>query len=240
MAEYSRDSNSPSDAISKRSRLPIDYQQFCDNIAKRRTEDVQNTLNRIDLSTTEDKGYIALWYAIQLNDQNLVKELVEHGADLNNRYKILSTHLIQAIGDQRENMIKCLVECGADVDYSDGYDTPLTVLANGFFPVLNSKAITEYLVSQGADINKVNKHGDTPLLIAVKNFKVDLVKCLVDLGADVNKANVDGDTPLSLTEGKKFEQNEELYSEYVIDFSSEGVKAKNQEIRKYLIEHGAK
>jgi len=245
-------SRSPSDShnnlsYNKKSKLNLsevmseeDYKQLCNNIRKLETTEVQKRLDRgVDLSTTKDKGYAALWYAIQLNDQKLVKQLVKHGAVLENRYEILSTHLIQAIRDQRETMIKCLVECKADLDYSDGYDTPLTELASGFFPVLDDNAMTKYLVEHGANVNKGDKHGNTPLLIAVRGFKTDLVKCLVEHGANVNKMNINGETPLSFTEGKKFELNKRQYlSETII--SSEEVDAMNQEIRDYLKAHGAK
>ena len=51
----------------------------------------------------------------------------------------------------------------------------------------------------GADVNKANDGGATPLFIAAQEGHLDVVRCLgKELGADVDKAANDGVTPLSI------------------------------------------
>ncbi|KAG4084335.1 hypothetical protein H8356DRAFT_1377915 [Neocallimastix lanati (nom. inval.)] len=51
-------------------------------------------------------------------------------------------------------------------------------------------------VEHGADINKENWRGETPLSIAFKIGNKDLVKYLVEHGIDINKDNMFKETPL--------------------------------------------
>lgn len=53
-----------------------------------------------------------------------------------------------------------------------------------------------FLLSKGADVNKLDDQGYTPLLTAVRNRNSDLAKILLDAGADPNLPDSDGVTPL--------------------------------------------
>ncbi|HLH10460.1 MAG TPA: quinoprotein dehydrogenase-associated putative ABC transporter substrate-binding protein [Methylovirgula sp.] len=53
-----------------------------------------------------------------------------------------------------------------------------------------------FLLSKGADVNKRNEQGDTPLNIAVLQRDPELVKVLVEHHSDVNARGSDGMTPL--------------------------------------------
>jgi ankyrin repeat protein len=52
------------------------------------------------------------------------------------------------------------------------------------------------LTAAGADINKTNKQGETPLLAAIQRYETGYAQRLVDAGADVNATTVRGVTPL--------------------------------------------
>jgi ankyrin repeat protein len=55
----------------------------------------------------------------------------------------------------------------------------------------------------GADVNKADQEGNTPLYIAAKEDKLAIVQCLVkELSADVNQANDGGLTPSCVEAGK--------------------------------------
>ncbi|MFC1842303.1 ankyrin repeat domain-containing protein, partial [Candidatus Dependentiae bacterium] len=58
--------------------------------------------------------------------------------------------------------------------------------------------VVKLLLQKGADVNKADKDGQTPLHEACSCFcgKLDIVKVLLQNGADVNKANKNGLTPL--------------------------------------------
>ncbi len=55
----------------------------------------------------------------------------------------------------------------------------------------------KYLVSKGADVNKPDLQGWTPLTSAARQRHDKTVKLLIDLGADPNKADGNGMTPLA-------------------------------------------
>ncbi|XP_017839750.1 myotrophin [Drosophila busckii] len=52
--------------------------------------------------------------------------------------------------------------------------------------------VLKYLIKEGADINKKDKHGITPLLAAVWEGHTDCVEYLLEKGADKNGITPDG------------------------------------------------
>ena len=77
---------------------------------------------------------------------------------------------------------KCMsYRYGADVNYSDGDNTPLMEAArNGHIEIM------KYLISHGADIHKTDNSGKTCLHVAVLNDKLDIVQYLASIGADIH------------------------------------------------------
>ena len=55
--------------------------------------------------------------------------------------------------------------------------------------------MVEYLISRGADVNKVTFAGNTPLHTASGREMDEMVKLLMTHGANVNIANLEGDIP---------------------------------------------
>jgi ankyrin repeat protein len=74
--------------------------------------------------------------------------------------------------------------------------------AGGRTPVLwalsrGHKDITDFLISQGADIHKKTAEGDNALICAVWGGNAMLVQMLLDKGFNVNEKGSDGKTALS-------------------------------------------
>ena len=55
--------------------------------------------------------------------------------------------------------------------------------------------VVEYLITRGADVNKVTFAGNTPLHTASGREMDDMAKLLMTHGANVNIANREGDIP---------------------------------------------
>ena len=53
-------------------------------------------------------------------------------------------------------------------------------------------------LEQKSDINQKDLLGDTPLIIAVRNNRMDIAQCLINHGAKLDVKNKDGDTALSV------------------------------------------
>ncbi len=62
--------------------------------------------------------------------------------------------------------------------------------------IANDASRVKFLVSKGADVNKLDNQGATPLTSAARQRHPEMVELLVGLGADVNEPNSDGMTPL--------------------------------------------
>ena len=50
----------------------------------------------------------------------------------------------------------------------------------------------------GANINAKNNNNDTPLHIAVQEYKPEIINSLVIRGADINAINNNGETPFTM------------------------------------------
>lgn len=61
---------------------------------------------------------------------------------------------------------------------------------------LNFRAILEFLIEEGAQLDSRNEYGYTPIHIAVQNGYLDLIRLFVNKGADVDLPNNIGSTPL--------------------------------------------
>ena len=60
--------------------------------------------------------------------------------------------------------------------------------------------IVKYLLSEGANVNALDKHGISPLLNAVFEGHTDCVKVLLEKGANKNQKTPDGATPYEAAE----------------------------------------
>eukprot|EP00957_Ditylum_brightwellii_P053936 4085764-Ditylum_brightwellii.AAC.1 len=70
--------------------------------------------------------------------------------------------------------------------------------------------IISLLISNGADINKQNNGGTTPLYVAAQQGYCDIVSLLLSNGADINRCDNDGTTPLTIAIAYKQDKVESL------------------------------
>lgn len=88
--------------------------------------------------------------------------------------------LIKACENNISEEVKSLIEKGVDINLEYDYWTPLTKASEkGHFNIV------QYLVENGAEIDKENGYGWTPLMCASMNGFLDIVKYLVDKGANI-------------------------------------------------------
>jgi len=124
--------------------------------------------------------------------ENIIKYLIEHGADINKAYQFKENTLHCACQKGNEKIVKYLIENGADVNKVNRYnETPLYCAC-----FEGNEKIAKYLIEHGDNIKIVDTFGFSPLFVSCRSGNENLVKYLVKLGADINKENKYAETPL--------------------------------------------
>ncbi len=146
-----------------------------------------------------EKGRTPLIFAAQAGRLDLVKALVEKGADVNARTttEIGSSVLSFAVGGKNLEAVKYLIAHGAEVDLRS---------RNGSTPLCHAAArgqndMVALLLSKGADPNLYGLYDttanyDTALIVAANSNHIDTLELLLSKGAKVDKRTNKGHTPL--------------------------------------------
>ena len=122
---------------------------------------------------------------------DVVQRLLDRGADLNERNKILQTPLDVASEHGKLAIAKKLIKYGADVNSRDTLGwTPLHVAARH-----EHIDVVELLLNNGADIHATEREGYTALHIASSWGYPEIVRLLLERGANTQIRNVYGRTP---------------------------------------------
>lgn len=153
-----------------------------------------------DLTLANKDGKTPLDLAIEGKMVDIVTVLGNFGVDL-------QSPLMKAINQANRDVIKVLGDAGVDLNQEDenGRSLVYNVLRNvseedrryGRGSDENMKRATA-LIKAGANINYINKKGDRPMHLAVRDINLSAFNMLAILGADSNQEDKDGYTPTYL------------------------------------------
>lgn len=139
-----------------------------------------------------DTYFTPLNFASLEGKTDIVKYLVEKGADINTRDREGSNPLQNAAIKGYFDIVKILVEKGSDVNYKDDNDvTPLH-----FACMSGNYELVKYLIDKGANVRAVSKAGREPIFEAAWGGNLEMLKFLESKGADLKGINSNGNTPL--------------------------------------------
>ena len=122
--------------------------------------------------------------AIDFFDIELLKTLVEHGAKVR-RVSYLQDPVVQTVEMGNLEAAQYFKELGITYDFLLRDGKNLLHVASAF----SQKDVLPFLVENGCDINALDSHSDTPLLISIANDDSAMVFALVENGADTEKIN---------------------------------------------------
>ncbi|CAH3178494.1 unnamed protein product [Porites lobata] len=151
--------------------------------------------------TDKRLGCTALHFAAGSSDNSgeILRCLIENGADVNGVNKVKHTPLMIAAIRGHINALTLLIKHGANVDLqdSDGYKA-LHFAVHGSDI---SSEIFSCLIGIGADVNARTNNGVTPLMIAAEEGHINAVTSLVKCGANVDLQDKYGNTALHYAAG---------------------------------------
>jgi ankyrin repeat protein len=174
-----------------------------------------------DVNAKDQRGWSALLWAMRAGHQNVVKVLLDRGAENNPEILIpfdeqlmeavdrgdpipvktlldkgtggdLGTFLARAAARDKPEIVQILLEKGADANVKDMCGFTLLMRA----AEMGHPEIVKVLLDKGAQVNIKNLYGQTALMWAASKGKPEAVKALLDAGADLNARDPDGETPL--------------------------------------------
>lgn len=137
-----------------------------------------------------------LFDAVNSKNKATIQQLIDAGASVNaqDNTPLGGTPFMMALKDTSD-IAELLLAAKADVDgtFSTG-DTALHGVALG----AGDCTAIEWLLEQGANINKKNKAGLTPLMCAVTHNNIDAIKVLLAHGANLHVKENNGITALDI------------------------------------------
>ena len=128
-------------------------------------------------------------------DDEVLQELIDHGAHLDALDLKCRTPLRLAFSRRSLSTMKVLMKAGADPNIPDQDGD--TTLHNAIHTRDSIKTF-QALIDHGANIDAVNNASMTPLVLASLDKQMDTIKFLLHAGADSSIPDKDGDTILHL------------------------------------------
>jgi ankyrin repeat protein len=136
----------------------------------------------VNVDTTFQCNYCvaetALRYAVAVGRADIVKLLLELGANVDAKNFYGKTALMYAVAVGRTDLIKILLEKGANVNARDDYGNTVMLLASSY----GRSDIVKLLLERSADINAVHDGGKTALTITTETpaylHQIDVIDLL--------------------------------------------------------------
>lgn len=162
----------------------------------------------------ELRGCTSLGLAAFKGDLDVIRALLDKGADINEQDRAGHTALHLAVINERVEAIRMLLEAGADVDITDhrfGF-RPLHLSARK-----GNTGVSELLVRYGADLDAQSLRGKTALHLAATYGHLAVVTILLKYLARMDICDSHNKTPLQYAEANGHTEIVGLIREHMSD-----------------------
>lgn len=137
-------------------------------------------------------GMTALGRAVSMNNREIMRALLDAGAEVNRRDDTGQTALMRLAGWSTPELLRELLDAGAKVNLKDEEGNTALMKAAKWSDV----KVVQALLDAGAKVNAKNKEGRTALMFAAEEGKVETVRALINAGAKPDKKDNEGATAL--------------------------------------------
>ena len=186
--------------------------------------------DKMSIKFKSEKDYNnLLLHASEVNNNEDFKFAIENGADVNYHNNFKQTPLMFAMLNANSNMVKALVELGADLGAVDSnrnnlyhYALGLNYKMFGNDMKVNERAKFVKLIANAnkCDANLVSSEEISPLHLASFYGVKDAMVALLDKGANPNALDAKGRTPLFMCYKGGFSINEDILFNYGADVNT--------------------
>jgi ankyrin repeat protein len=169
--------------------------------------------------TKDETGRTPLHWACRGVHLEILKFLVENGADVNIRDNNGITPLTSTVARNHIEASKFLLDNGAKTEIADN----LQIAPILYALTSESKNVLELLIKRGASLEVKNDYKRTPLLLTCRESgSIEIAKILIENGANINAVDLMGDTPLTLAAWRGFEEIVNYLLDKNAEFSASG------------------
>jgi len=142
----------------------------------------------IDIDGFGENNLNASMICVLRNDLMTLQLLIEHGADLNIKFKNAQTLVMQACLDGHDKLVSFLLAKGANKDTQD------TMGCTAIYCAVQKNHLTcvKVLLAAGAKVNLANVEGGTPLMTAAEKGFTSILVLLLKNGANVDVQDKNG------------------------------------------------
>jgi hypothetical protein len=157
---------------------------------------LETYFNQINNSINLNESFLL---AVNYPDSEIVKLLIEAGANFNARDTNGNTALAIAVRNGHLGVIQLLLDHDADINATTNNGNTVLIEESSYGHLETIKLLSD----SGADINAKNNNGETALIEAAKQGRVKIASYLLEKGARIDARDKDGNTALMKASSKR-------------------------------------
>jgi len=172
-------------------------------------------LEYYDINQTDHYGNTVLYYAICNKDTDIMKKLLNIGANLLLKNNFKKSPMDMAFNQKSYDVFKTIIEY-SNIDLnienieSDSFLKNIIKSHDSDFDDNKKKELIELLIKKGININFLDKNGNTPLVYAIQSNLKSIYNLLKENGAYINTNNGNTSFLDELVQSEKYDYLEDI------------------------------